>query len=65
MSDDSEFEIRLVYDQRVDGRFHIHSPNVPGLHVSGHDLAELTVDIEPLVRELLLRNSGIVVDSVR
>jgi hypothetical protein len=65
MPDDTEFEIRLVYDRRPDGRFHIHSPSVPGLHLSGPDLASLTADIEPLVRELLLRNSGVVVDSIR
>jgi hypothetical protein len=65
MPDDTEFEIRLVYDQRSDGRFHIHSPSVPGLHLSGSDLAVLTADIEPLVRELLFRNSGVVVDSIR
>jgi hypothetical protein len=65
MPDENEFEIRLVYDRREDGRFHIHSPSVPGLHLSGSDLNRLTVDIEPLVRELLLRNSGVVVDTIK
>jgi hypothetical protein len=61
----AEFEIRLVYDQRSDGRFYIHSPSGPGLHLSGRDLTALSADIEPLVRELLLKNAGMVVDSVR
>jgi hypothetical protein len=65
MTAEAEFEIRLVYDQRPDGRFYIHSPNVPGLHLSGISLGALTTDIEPLIRDLLLYNSKVIVDSIR
>lgn len=65
MLNQDEFAIRLVYDQKQDGRFHISSPDIPGLHLSGPDLAAITEDIEPLVRELLLHNAGVVVDTVK
>jgi hypothetical protein len=61
----NEFEIRLIYDRRTDGRYHIHSPSIPGLHLTGPDLDAIKVDIDPLVRELLLKNSGVVVDTIK
>jgi hypothetical protein len=65
MPNHSEFAIRLVYDHRPDGRFHISSPDIPGLHLNGPNLEGIAEDIEPLVRELLLHNSGVVVDTIK
>jgi hypothetical protein len=59
-----EFGIQLYYDRRSDGRFHIHSPNIPGLHLAGPDLDAIKVDVEPLIKDLLFHNSGIVVDTI-
>jgi len=65
MAPSQEFGIQLFYDKRPDGRYHIHSPNIPGLHVAGSDLDEIKVDVEPLVIDLLFHNSGIVVDTIQ
>jgi hypothetical protein len=61
----SEFRIRLWFDRRPDGRYYIHSPNVPGLHLAGRDLRALCDDIDPAVKQLLRNNLKIEVDEVR
>jgi len=60
-----EFAIQLVFDKRHDGRIHVHSPSVPGLHLAGHDLQSIQSDIEPIVKDLLLHNANVVVDRIR
>jgi hypothetical protein len=65
MADASEFAIQLLFDRRRDGRFHVHSPNVPGLHLAGRDLGEIREDIEPIVKDLLYHNSNVIVDQIR
>lgn len=60
-----EFAIHLVFDKRRDGRIHVHSPNVPGLHLAGSDLQSIESDIEPIVKDLLLHNANVVVDRIR
>jgi hypothetical protein len=60
-----EFAIQLVFDKRHDGRIHVHSPNVPGLHLAGSDLQSIESDIEPIVKDLLLHNANMVVDRIR
>ena len=59
----SEFSIALLFDQRSDGRYFIHSPHVPGLRSTGLDREALCADIEPVVKELLLHNPEIAVES--
>ena len=58
------FAIELLFDKRRDGRFHVHSPSVPGLHLAGRDLDAIKADIEPVLRDLLLYNSKVVVDRI-
>jgi hypothetical protein len=58
------FAIELLFDKRRDGRFHVHSPSVPGLHLAGCDLQAIKADIEPVLRDLLLYNSKLVVDRI-
>lgn len=60
-----EFAIQLIFDQRHDGRFHVHSPSVPGLHLAGDDLGAIQADIEPIVKDLLLHNAKVIVDRIR
>lgn len=60
-----EFKIELIFEKRPDGRYYIHSSNVPGLHLAGPDLAALCADIEPAVKDLLKGNMQIDVDEVR
>ena len=60
-----EFSIELLFDERADGRYLIHSPDVPGLRLAGPDLEALRADIEPVVKELLLQNSELAVESIR
>jgi predicted RNase H-like HicB family nuclease len=65
MPSSNEFAIELLFDKSRDGRFHVHSPNVPGLHLAGYDLAAIRADIEPIVKDLLYHNSGVIVDHIR
>lgn len=60
-----EFSIELLFDQRSDGRYFIHSPHVPGLRLAGPDLEALCADIEPAVKDLLQHNRKLAVESIR
>ncbi|MCK6452655.1 MAG: hypothetical protein L6R19_17675 [Alphaproteobacteria bacterium] len=60
----AEFAIQLLFDKRGDGRIHVHSPNVPGLHLAGDDLDAIRADIEPIVKDLLYYNSNLIVDQI-
>lgn len=59
-----EFSIELLFDKRGN-HYHVHSPNVAGLHLAGADLSAIKHDIEPAVRDLLRFNSNISVDTIR
>lgn len=59
-----EFSIELLFDRRG-SHYHVHSPNVEGLHLAGADLSVIRQDIEPAVRDLLRCNSNISVDTIR
>lgn len=63
--DTREFAIQLLFARRNDGRFHVHSPNVPGLHLAGRDLAAIRSDIEPIIKDLLYFNSKVIIDEIR
>ena len=65
MPEISEFAIQLLFARRGDGRFHVYSPNVPGLHLAGSDLAVIRSDIEPIIKVLLYFNSNVIVDQIR
>jgi hypothetical protein len=61
----NEFSIEVLFDRRADGRYHIHSPNVPGLYLVGTDLHALNADVEPVVKDLLYSNRQMIVDTIR
>jgi len=61
---DKGFVAQVTFVKRPDGRFHIHSPGIPGLHLAGRDLDKLRADLEPIVKELLFHNHNIVVDQL-
>jgi predicted RNase H-like HicB family nuclease len=64
MTHDNGFVIQLLFDQRLDGRFHVHSPDVSGLHLAGDDLEAIRADISPVLKDILLHNSKMVVDEI-
>jgi len=61
---ESGFVARVKFEKRPDGRFHIQSPNIPGLHLAGRDLDQIRADLEPIVKDLLFHNLNIVVDKL-
>ena len=60
-----ECSIELLFDKRSDGRYYVHSPNVPGLHLAGPDIDALRADVEPAVRDLLKHNRNLLVERIR
>ena len=60
-----QFSIQLLIDRQPGGRVHVHSPEVPGLHLAGPDLATVRPDIDPVIKDLLLQNRRIVVEDIR
>lgn len=60
----AEFAVQVQFDQRRDGRFHIHSPSIPGLHLAGRDLDKIRADLEPIVKDLLFHNLNMIVDKI-
>lgn len=61
----TEFAVEVKFDKRRDGRFHIHSAGIPGLHLAGRDLDQIRADLEPVVKDLLRHNLSMVVDEIR
>lgn len=60
-----EFGVQLFFARREDGRFHVYSPDVPGLQLHGSDLAAIRAEIEPIIKDLLYFNRKVIVDKVR
>lgn len=58
------FVIELLFDKRNDGRFHVHSPSVPGFHLAGQNLEAVRADIEPVLKDILFHNSKVIVDKI-
>jgi len=65
VSKNTEFAVQVEFDKRHDGRFHIHSPSLPGLHLAGRDLDKVRADLEPAVKDLLFHNLEMVVETIR
>jgi hypothetical protein len=65
MTDAKEFMIQILFEKSGDGRFHVHSPDLAGLHLAGRDLATIRADLEPIVKELLFHNSNVIADKIR
>jgi hypothetical protein len=60
-----DFYVELVFTKRRNGRFYVHSPTLPGLHLAGSDIDLIRADIEPIVKDLLRHNAGIPVDEIQ
>ena len=60
-----ECSIELLFDRRSDGRYYVHSPDVPGLHLAGPDIDALRADVEPAVKDLLKYNRNLSVGKIR
>jgi len=65
MPNTSGFVIQLLFDKRKDGRFHVHSPSVPGFHLAGPDLEAIRPDIETVLKDILFHNSKMIVDEIQ
>jgi hypothetical protein len=60
----TECAIEVRYDKRDDGRFHIHSPDLPGFHLVGLDPNALAADVEPVLRDMLRVTTSQAVDTM-
>jgi predicted RNase H-like HicB family nuclease len=60
-----EFGIQLHFAREEDGRFHVYSPSVPGLHLHGSDLAAVRAEIEPIIKDLVYFNLKLIIDQIR
>jgi predicted RNase H-like HicB family nuclease len=60
-----EFGVQLLFARREDGGFHVYSPDVPGLHLHGSDLAAIRAEIEPIIKDLLYYNLKVIIDNIR
>jgi len=65
MAKPREFRLKLIYEKRRDGRFYIHSSDLPGLHLAGSDLDRLQADLEPVIKELLFFNWDFVAEKIK
>ena len=61
----TQLAVEVHYEKHSDGRFYIYSYDVPGLRLAGMDFDALQDDLDPVVKELLSRNMGIEVDTLR
>lgn len=65
MAPPREFIIQILFEKDRDGRVHVHSPQVAGLHLAGRDLNVIRADLEPILKDLLFHNLDFVADKVR
>ena len=65
MAAPKEFMIQILFKRSSDGGFHVHSPNLAGLHLAGRDLTAIRADLEPIVKELLFFNANVIADHIR
>lgn len=65
MAEAREFALKLLVQRKDDGQFCISSPNLPGLHLAGHDLDKIRADLEPIIKDLLYFNTDFVADQIK
>ena len=61
----TEIAIELIYERHSDGRYFVHSDDVPGLRMAGTDINAIQADLNEVVSDLLRLNSGFVVTELR
>lgn len=62
---DQEISIDLVFERHDDGRYYVTSDDVPGFRMAGCDIDSIQKDLNEVVTDLLLHNSGFVVRELR
>jgi hypothetical protein len=65
MANAREISLNVLFEKRGDGRYHASSSDLPGFRMAGTDWASLQADLEPAIRDLLWRNSRILVFSIK
>jgi hypothetical protein len=60
-----EISIELIYERHGDGRYYVRSDDVPGFRMAGADLDAIQADLNEVVSDLLLHNSGFEVQELR
>lgn len=51
--------VTVTVQDREDGGVHVHSPDVPGLHLSGADRRQVWAMVAPAIKHLLEANRGV------
>jgi hypothetical protein len=64
MSRPNVIAIELKFDRHDDGRYHIHSPDLPGLHLAGMNLDALRADFDSVLRDLLKGNANATAERI-
>ena len=65
MPDSREFAVRIEFRLDEDGRCHIGSPDLIGLHLAGHDIDALRRDLDTIIKDLVWHNLGRVIEHLR
>lgn len=60
----TQISIELVYERHSDGRYYVHSDDVPGFRMAGSDIDAIQADLNAVVSDLLRLNSGFVVTEL-
>jgi hypothetical protein len=65
MTNAQEFAVRVEFRRDEDGRCHIGSPDLIGLHLAGHDMDVLRKELDTIIKDLVWFNLGRVIDRLR
>lgn len=60
-----EFYAEVIFERRDGDHFYIHSPEIPGLHLSGRNFDDLNKLLETAIKDIFWHNSAIAIDSIR
>ena len=64
MSRPNVIALELRFERHEDGRFYVHSPDLPGLHLAGPNPDALRGDLESALRDVLSGNANVGVERM-
>jgi predicted RNase H-like HicB family nuclease len=61
----SELSVEIVFERRDGNHYHVHSPDILGLHLAGRNLEEINKLLPTAIKDLFWFNSDMVIDHIR
>ena len=57
--------VEVLFERHSDGRYYVHSPNLPGLHLAGEDIDTIRKDLKTIMKDLFWHNLNLIIDEIQ